>query len=171
MFRGAGFPTSVTANIAGWMLGHTAFVVPIAFALYQFDTDASALAADSTTLRMMVRATHDAFQALDDAEIPANLRWLYCRTPTALAVRYWRRVFASPRGELWFGAHSRAAPEEMYTLANELHAGGKEDRSANAEPRHADWGAVAKGDETRGIRQPPANRGRFSVRTSTASPR
>jgi len=122
MFSEAGFPAKVSANISGWMLGHTAFVVPIGFALYRFDTDPAALAASESTLRLMVRATREAFDALGDAEIPANLRWLYLRMPTAFAVRYWRRILASPRGELWFGAHSRAAPEEMHALARELHA-------------------------------------------------
>ena len=102
------------------MLGHTAFVVPVGFALYKLNTNPSALAADPTTVRLMIRATRDAFRAVDDLEIPANLRWLYLRMPTAFAVRYWRRVFASPRGELWFGAHSRAAPDEMHALAHEL---------------------------------------------------
>ena len=37
-------------------------------------------------------------------------------------IAYWRRVFASPRGELWFAAHARAAPEEMRSLASELRA-------------------------------------------------
>lgn len=122
MFDDAGFRTKVSANIGGWMIGHSAFVVPIGFALYRFDTDATALAADTRTLRLMVLATRDAFEALDDVEIPANLRWLYLRMPTAFAVRYWRRAFASPRGELWFGAHSRAAPDEMHSLASELRA-------------------------------------------------
>jgi 2-dehydropantoate 2-reductase len=120
IFADAGFPTSVSANIGGWMLGHSAFVVPIGFALYRFDTNPAALAADTGTLRLMVRATRDAFEALDHAQIPANLRWLYLRMPTAFAVRYWHRVLASPRGELWFGAHSRAAPDEMHALAREL---------------------------------------------------
>ena len=122
MFGEAGFPASVSANIGGWMLGHSAFVVPIGFALYRCDTNPRALAADASTLRLMVRATRDAFEALDGAEIPANLRWLYFRMPTAFAVRYWRRVLAGPRGELWFGAHSRAAPDEMHALARELRA-------------------------------------------------
>ena len=120
IFADAGFPTDISAYIGGWMLGHSAFVVPIGFALYRFDTNPAALAADSSTLRLMVRATRDAFEALDHAEIPANLRWLYLRMPTAFAVRCWRRVLASPRGELWFGAHSRAAPGEMHALAREL---------------------------------------------------
>ena len=50
--------------------------------------------------------------------------------PTTFAVRYWRRVLASPRGELWFGAHSRAAPDEMHVLAHELPGGHPAARSA-----------------------------------------
>ena len=120
VFASAGFATKISANIDGWMFGHTAFVVPIGFALYRLDGKATALAADPSTLRLMVRATREAFETLDDLEIPANLRMLYLRMPTAFAVRYWRRVLASPRGELWFGAHARAAPGEMHALAREL---------------------------------------------------
>jgi 2-dehydropantoate 2-reductase len=120
---GAGFPTRITANIDGWMLGHAAFVVPIGLALYRVGTDAARLAADPDTVRLMVRATREAFKVLlarGNAEIPTNLRMLYLHLPTAFIVRYWRRILAGPRGELWFGAHSRAAPEEMYVLADEL---------------------------------------------------
>jgi len=42
------------------------------------------------------------------------------RVPTVLVTAYWRRVLNGPRGELWFGAHSRAAPEEMHALARDL---------------------------------------------------
>ncbi len=70
-------------------------------------------------------ADRQAFQALrstGNAEIPANLRTLYLGLPGVLAVGYWRRVLASPRGELWFAAHTRAAPEEMRALAEDLQA-------------------------------------------------
>jgi len=126
MLEDAGFRTTITTDMDGWLLGHAAFVVPIAFALYRVDTDASRLAADRDTLRLMVRATRQAFQALrasGNAEIPANLRLLYLQLPATFAVGYWRRVLAGPRGELWFAAHSRAAPEEMRTLAEALQAG------------------------------------------------
>ena len=49
--QGAGFPTVISANIAGWLQGHAAFVVPMAFALYRVDVDASRLAADPATMR------------------------------------------------------------------------------------------------------------------------
>ena len=118
----AGFSTSVSTDIGGWLVGHAAFVVPIAFALYRVAIDAPRLAADPTTMQLMVLATREAFNALragGNNEIPTNLRVLY-RLPTAFVIAYWRRVFTSPRGELWFGAHSRAAPEEMHTLAQHL---------------------------------------------------
>ena len=124
VLEGAGFPTRISADIGAWLVGHAAFVVPIAFALYRVGGAPSALAADGATVRLMVSATRQAFTALradGNAEIPMNLRTLY-RLPVGLVVSYWRRVFAGPRGELWFGAHSRAAPEEMHELAVELQA-------------------------------------------------
>ena len=50
IFTDAGFPTRLTAGIDAWLLGHLAFVVPIAFALYRADTDAARLARDPVSL-------------------------------------------------------------------------------------------------------------------------
>lgn len=124
VLSGAGFSTRISNDIDGWLLGHTAFVVPLAFALYRVGVDAARLAADRGTMQVMVLATRQAFTALrsdGNAEIPTNLRALY-RLPTVVVVAYWRRVLASPRGELWFAAHTRAAPEEMRSLAEQLQA-------------------------------------------------
>lgn len=125
VFTDAGFPTSTSRNVVGWLNAHTAFVVPTAYALYRFDTDAARLAADRSTLLQMIRATRQAFRALQaagEADIPGNLKMLYLRMPEGFAAGYWRRVLAGPRGELWFAAHSRAAREEMALLAIELLA-------------------------------------------------
>lgn len=122
VLRESGFPTTISTHIDGWLIGHAAFVVPIAFALYRVDTDAGRLAADRQALRTMVRATRQAFRALGTtAEIPFNLRMLH-RLPTAIVAGYWSRVLAGPRGELWFAAHSRAAPQEMRALCAALQA-------------------------------------------------
>jgi 2-dehydropantoate 2-reductase len=121
VFNQAGLPTAISANIEGWLLGHAAFVVPIALALSRVDTDFARLGADRGLLRQMVRATRQAFEALTAtgaAEIPGNLRMLY-RLPTAFATSYWRRVLTSPDGEFWFG-HIRAAPEEIDDMASAL---------------------------------------------------
>ncbi len=121
----AGFRATITADVHGWLLAHAAFIVPIAYALYRFNTETARLAADRETLRLMVQATRQAFQALQtsgNTEIPTNLRTLYLRLPAWFAASYWRRVLIGPRGELWFAAHTRAAPEEMSALAEELQA-------------------------------------------------
>jgi 2-dehydropantoate 2-reductase len=121
----AGFPTRISTDIRGWLLAHAAFIVPIALALYRVEVDPARLAADPALLRQMVAATREAFAALragGNAEIPANLRLLYAM-PRSVVTGYWRRVLASPRGELWFAAHTRAAPEEMHSLARDLHHG------------------------------------------------
>jgi len=125
LLEAAGFPTRISAGMDDWLTAHAAFVVPMAFALYRDGTDPAALAADGRTLRVMVRATRQAFKGLraaGNAEIPANLNALYRWVPTPLVVRYWRRVLADARGELWFAAHSRAAPEEMRAVADDLQA-------------------------------------------------
>jgi 2-dehydropantoate 2-reductase len=122
VFNEAGFPSLISANIEDWLLAHAAFVVPIAFALYGVGVNPARLAADPVSMRLMVLATRQAFTALRAAgndEIPTNLRILY-RLPTRVVAGYWRRVLNSSRGELWFGAHSRAAPEEMRDLADQL---------------------------------------------------
>ena len=68
----------------------------------------------------MVRATREAFETLDDLEIPANLRMLYLRMPTVFAVRYWRRgARESPRRTVVWRTRSRRAGE-MHALAREL---------------------------------------------------
>lgn len=123
MLDQAGFATSVTSRMDAWLLGHAAFIAPIGCALRLADVEPSRLADQRGLLRLMVRATRQGFQALDaenKIEIPANLRTLYLRLPTAFAVGYWKRVMAGPRGELWFAAHTRAAPEEMSELAESL---------------------------------------------------
>jgi 2-dehydropantoate 2-reductase len=124
MFGQAGFHTRVSSDPQGWLLAHAAFVVPIAFALYRVGVEPSRLAADKATLRLMVQATRQAFRALrhdGNREIPANLRMLYLAAPGPVAMRYWKRVLAGPNGELWFAAHTRAAPDEMRSLAETLN--------------------------------------------------
>ena len=124
VFTEAGFPTLISAHIEDWLIAHAAFVVPIAFALYRVGVDPARLAADPVSMRLMVLATRQSFAALrasGNDEIPTNLRILYS-LPTRVVTGYWRRVLNSPRGELWFGAHSRAAPEEMRNLADQLQA-------------------------------------------------
>lgn len=125
MFRAGGFPTTIAADADDWLIAHAAFIVPIALALYRVGVQPRRLAADEQLLRMMVVATRQVLGALAGAgntEIPRNLHWLYLRLPQRFAMYYWRRVLSGPRGELWFAAHTRSAPEEMASLAHALRS-------------------------------------------------
>ena len=116
----AGFPTAVSRDAEGWLIAHAAFVAPIAFALYRAGVDPNRLASDTSTLRPMVRATRQAFQALQacgNSQIPRDLRALFLYAPERLAVRdtcgaSWHRTTV----QLWFAGHTRAAPQEMTSL-------------------------------------------------------
>ena len=113
--RSAGFPVTISTDAEAWLTAHAAFVVPIQFALYRVDVEPQRLAADDALLTTMVRATRQAFRALQSAgntQIPRNLRALYLLMPERFVARYWRTTLAGP-AELWFAAHTRAAPEEM----------------------------------------------------------
>jgi 2-dehydropantoate 2-reductase len=125
MFGSAGFPATISTDPEGWLTAHAAFVVPIQLALCRVDVQPRRLAGDQSLLTTMVRATRQAFRALQAAgntEIPRNLRALYLLTPERFAVWYWRKTLAGQYGELWFAAHTRAAPEEMASLAGALRA-------------------------------------------------
>ena len=120
VFSSAGFPVVVSEDPEAWLMAHAAFIVPIALALMRVDVQPGRLAADQALLTALVRATRQAFRALlavGNTQIPRNLRALYLVMPQAFASWYWRRALAGPRGELWFAAHTRAAPEEMVSLA------------------------------------------------------
>ena len=121
----AGFPVRISTDAEAWLTAHAAFIIPIAFALYRVDVDPRRLAANDALLQTMVRATREAFRALQatgNTEIPGNLRALYLLMPEPFAVRYWRNTLRGPSGELWFAGHTRAASEEMASLAAVLQA-------------------------------------------------
>jgi 2-dehydropantoate 2-reductase len=125
MFGSAGFATTISTDPEGWLTAHTAFVVPIQLALRRVDVQPGRLAADRALLTTMVRATRQSFRALlaaGNAEVPRNLRALYLLMPERFALWYWRKTLNGPRGELWFAAHTRAAPEELASLAKALRA-------------------------------------------------
>jgi 2-dehydropantoate 2-reductase len=44
LLRDAGFSATISSNPSGWLNAHTAFVIPIVYALYRFDTDPAKLA-------------------------------------------------------------------------------------------------------------------------------
>ena len=95
MLSEAGFSTRISADIGNWQLSHTAFIVPLAFALYRVGVDAARLAADPGTMRLMVLATRQAFAALRERGTP-KYPPTYGPLPPAQRVRR-RPLAAGPR--------------------------------------------------------------------------
>lgn len=133
-----GFRVSRTRKMDGWLLYHAIFIASVAAALSRFCGNALQLAEDRAALRQMCRGIEEGFRALHRrgvSGLPLNLRLLHLPILRPFAVRYWRRAFRSPLGELGFAAHMRRADEEMQLLASEAIAqlnGGYSTRHARA---------------------------------------
>lgn len=121
--RSAGFPVALSSDMDAWQKTHVALVSPIANALYTAGGDNRALAQRPQTVRLMVRATREAFAALRAQGVPVTpwrLRWL-AWLPVPLLVAVWRLVLPTAWAETVMARHARVAREEMALLAAELH--------------------------------------------------
>jgi 2-dehydropantoate 2-reductase len=122
-FEAAGFRVAASADMQSWLKTHAAFVTCVAAAVYAAHGDGRAVAADSALLHLMVRAVREAFRTLRRngvREAPKNLRILHELMPEWFAVRYWRKSFSGPLGQLSLVAHANAARDEMEELGADV---------------------------------------------------
>jgi len=125
LFREAGFPVDSVADMDAWLQRHAVFITAMAGALYQNDGEALRLARNFITLRRLVVGVREGWAAQDRKRLrpaPFALRVMMCWVPVWLAARYWSRLLASDRGEIYFARHTRHAPAEMAALANDVRA-------------------------------------------------
>jgi len=124
-FRRAGIRTALVSDMDAFLQRHAVFVTAIAGALYEWNCDARALAADATSVRSLILAVREGWAGLDrlgTGPAPLGLRSIFSWVPLPLAAAYWRRLLASPQGEYFFARHSRRAAPEMQALANDVRA-------------------------------------------------
>jgi 2-dehydropantoate 2-reductase len=123
LFREAGFPVDPVADMDAWLQRHAVFITAMAGALYENDGDALRLARNFITLRRLLVGVREGWAAQDRKRLrpaPFALRAIMCWVPLWLAARYWSRLLASDRGEIYFAKHTRHAPAEMAALANDV---------------------------------------------------
>jgi ketopantoate reductase len=123
LFRNAGFPVDVVRDMDAWLQRHAVFITAIVGALYHNDCDSLRLAQDSKMVRRFIVAVREGWTAQDRKRVgppPFLLRTIICFVPLWLSVRYWSRLLASPRGDIYFARHARHAPAEMASLANDV---------------------------------------------------
>ncbi len=131
LLKSAEFRVALVRDMDSWLKRHVVFVTAICGAIYEAGGDAQRLSADPHLLRSFVLAVREGWAALDRIGVgppPLALSIILRRVPIAFAISYWRRLTASPRGELYFARHARHAPKEMAALAADVR-----DLAADAE--------------------------------------
>jgi 2-dehydropantoate 2-reductase len=123
LFRDAGFAVDAVRDMDAWLQRHAVFIAAIAGALYESDCDALHLARNLEMIRRFVIAVREGWTAQDRKGVgpaPFALRAIMCWVPLRFSARYWSRFLASPYGEICFARHTRYAPAEMASLANDV---------------------------------------------------
>lgn len=123
--RGAGFRVSLSRHMDAWLTAHAVFVTAVSGALYLAGGDNNRLARLPDGVPLFARGVREGFGALDALGLPpppTNLRAIFGWLPNRITVAYWRRLFASPRGEYYFARHARTAWEEASAVAVEVRA-------------------------------------------------
>jgi 2-dehydropantoate 2-reductase len=125
VFRDAGFRVTAERDMDSWLRRHAVFVTAVVGALYEAGVDTRRLSKDGSLVRVFIRAVREGWAALDGLGVaPPSiaLRAIFRWVPPPFAVRYWQRLFASPRGEYYFARHARHAAKEVAALASDVRA-------------------------------------------------
>jgi 2-dehydropantoate 2-reductase len=123
LFRHAGFRVTEVRDMDAWLCRHAVFITAIAGALYENDCDPGRLSENRKAVRGMILAVREGWVAMDSRGAPPApfaLRMILCWVPLYFSVRYWSRLLASSRGDLYFAQHARHAAQEMMSLGNDV---------------------------------------------------
>lgn len=117
IFRKAGFSPSQNKKMMDWQRTHVAVVVPIGKALYRFNSNNYELAKSPETIRKMILAVRECFEALKESGskiTPKKLKFFYM--PCFVLVPIFSIVLNTRIGEFAMAKHTIAAKDEMYVL-------------------------------------------------------
>jgi len=115
------FPVYKTNTIDGWLAYHAVFITCISIAILHANADPMQLGNDKKLLSTMCEAIEEGFELLKKTHpkgLPRNLAILHYPLLRLFAVRYWGAIMRSPKGELYFAAHLKHAPDEIRMLKN-----------------------------------------------------
>jgi 2-dehydropantoate 2-reductase len=125
LLQHAGFPVDTVRDMDAWLQRHAVFITAIAGALYQNACDASRLANNPAMIRRFILAVRQGWAVQDRRQVapaPFALRSIICWVPLSFSTRYWRRLLASPHGDIYFSLHVQHASAEMAALAEDLRS-------------------------------------------------
>ncbi len=124
VFKGAGFPVALCADMDAWLKTHVAEISPTANALYLAGGDNHRLARTRDGVVLMIRAMREGYavlRALGIPIVPSNhkiVNWI----PEPLLVPLVRKMLDSKEVELKAAGHANAARHEMKQIADEFRA-------------------------------------------------
>ena len=121
IFKKSGFSPSINNNMDAWQKTHIAVVLPIANALYRFDSNNYKLAKSYSTIKKMVLATRECFNVLNSINIkvtPAKLNFYYL--PLFVIVPMFMLIMNTKIAEFAMAKHTIVAKDEMEVLENQF---------------------------------------------------
>jgi 2-dehydropantoate 2-reductase len=121
-FKAAGFSTTISGDMHGWLKAHAFFVTAVSGAIYMAGGNCRRLSEDSASLTLMTKGVREGFAAvrsLGRTVTPFPLMVLFTWLPQSFAVSYWRRFFATDMADYVFGRHARSASREMREIASD----------------------------------------------------
>jgi 2-dehydropantoate 2-reductase len=121
IFRKSGFSPSVSRNMDWWQKTHVAVILPIAKALYRYNSDNYKLSASKETIKNMILGTRELFKILQDRTIkitPGKLNYYYL--PAAILGKIWQIAMSTKIAEFAMAKHTITAKEELLTLEEQF---------------------------------------------------
>ncbi|MDR2887090.1 MAG: NAD-binding protein [Bacteroidales bacterium] len=123
IFRKSGFSPSINHKMDWWQKTHVAVVLPIAKALYRYQSDNYELAKSYKTLKNMVLATRELFSILKSNHIKITPRkLLFYYLPAGIIAKIWQMVMRTKTAEYAMAKHTIAGKGEMETLEKQFMA-------------------------------------------------
>jgi 2-dehydropantoate 2-reductase len=117
IFKKSGFAPTTSNNMDAWQKTHVAVVVPIANALYQFDSNNYLLAKSSEAIKQMILSIRENFHILKTSGYKIEPRKLhYYYLPLFILTPLFKIIMRTKIAEYAMAKHTVAAKEEMEIL-------------------------------------------------------
>ncbi|MCD1656017.1 NAD-binding protein [Treponema zuelzerae] len=123
IFKNAKFDPTYSNNMDAWQKTHIAFVVPIANALLRFNSENIKLAKSRKTIKEMIYATREGFEAIKNSGIqiePRKLNFYYL--PVWLLATFYQILFLTKISEYSMAKHTIVAKDEIELLEKQFLA-------------------------------------------------
>lgn len=125
LFEKSGFPTDIERDMKSWLLTHAVFITSLSAYIIRHEGSNTQLAKDRTTVRAWIHSVADGLKALQRAGFsiaPKNIKAIFLKTPTWLALKYWQKYLQGDVTRYAIVPHALSAQTELQNLSKDLLA-------------------------------------------------